>query len=169
MKLFLLLTIVLFSYSAFSQTSTRDLLLEHLAGNWLLEGTIAGKETRHDVTVEWVLEHQYLQMHEVSREMDSSGEPAYEAIVYFGWDQRLKQYGCLWLDITGGGAFSEQGIGRGTPRGNEIPFLFKVNDTSSFHTTFVYDTTADTWKWMMDDEENGKLQPFARVTLTRKK
>ena len=30
------------------------------------------------------------------------------------------------------------------------------------------DRGSDTWQWMMDNEENGKLQPFARVKLTRK-
>jgi hypothetical protein len=42
------------------------------------------------------------------------------------------------------------------------------NDGNVFHTTFVYDSDADTWQWLMDSEENGKLQPFARVKLTRK-
>jgi hypothetical protein len=30
-------------------------LLDHLAGQWILQGTIAGKRTTHDVQVEWVL------------------------------------------------------------------------------------------------------------------
>ena len=30
-------------------------LLDHLAGQWVLQGTIAGKQTTHDVQAEWVL------------------------------------------------------------------------------------------------------------------
>ena len=169
MKLMLVFFLTFCSFPAFAQPpATRDTLLDHFAGNWILTGTMDGKETTHDVSVEWVLAHQYLQMHETSREKDSSGNAAYEAIVYFGWVQESHQYGCLWLDITGVWSFTGQGIGRGIPNGNEIPFVFKANDTSSFRNTFVYDGTTDTWKWLMDDDENGTLKPFARVTLRRK-
>src|SRR5579872_4632366 len=41
---------------AFGQQPTfHDPLLDHLAGNWVLQGTIAGKETTHDVEAAWVL------------------------------------------------------------------------------------------------------------------
>ena len=45
--------------------------------------------------------------------------------------------------------------------------VFKFSDTNQFHTTFLYDRNTDTWQWIMDGEENGKLQPFARVKLTK--
>ncbi len=159
---------ILFSASAFSQSpATHNGLLDHLAGQWVLQGTIAGKETTHDVSADWVLRHQYLQMHEVSREKDSTGQAAYEAIVLFGWDQKRGEYGCLWLDITGGWSFTDQGIGRGRPQGNEIPFLFTFPDSVYFHTTFVYDGKNDSWKCLMDDDEKGIRKAFARLTLTR--
>lgn len=53
--------------------------------------------------------------------------------------------------------------------GNEIAFLFNGPNGSVFHTTFAYDKAANTWRWLMDDEEGGRLQPFARVKLTKKK
>ena len=33
----------------------QDELLERLAGNWIMEGIIAGTETTHDIEVKWVL------------------------------------------------------------------------------------------------------------------
>ena len=39
-------------------------LLDHLAGNWVLQGTIAGKPTTHDVQAEWVLNREYLLLRE---------------------------------------------------------------------------------------------------------
>ena len=162
--------VVLLTHPALSQpAASPESLLDRMAGKWILQGTIDGKQTTHDVSAEWILQHQYLQLHEVSREKDLLGHATYEAIVIIGWDERLHQYGCIWLDITGGGALSGQAIGRATPKGNEIPFLFKASDTTAFHTTFVYDPKADAWKWVMDDEEKGKLQPFARVMLKRKR
>jgi len=50
---------------------------------------------------------------------------------------------------------------------DKIAFVFKGTDGSLFHTTFVYDRSADTWQWLMDGEQNGKLPPFARLMLTR--
>jgi hypothetical protein len=32
----------------------------------------------------------------------------------------------------------------------------------------VYSKNTNTWQWLMDGEEGGKLQPFARVKLTKK-
>ncbi len=165
-SLFFLLA--LFSLPALAQEAFRDPLLDHMTGQWVLQGTIAGKETTHDITVDWVLNREYMRLQEVSREKDAKGRAAYEAMVFVGWDQKLSQYACLWLDTTGGGGLTPGAIGNGKRNGNEITFLFKDEDGSTFHTTFAYDSGADTWQWRMDGEEHGKLQPFARVTLKRK-
>ena len=162
-------SITLVSFSASAQQGTfQDPLLDHLIGKWILEGSIDGKETTHDVISEWVLDHQYVRLHEVSREKNAKGQAAYEAIVFIGWDQSSSQYACLWLDSTGGGGLSDPSIGHAKRNGDEIAFLFKGKDGTIFHTRFVYSRGADTWQWLMDGEEGGKLQPFARVRLTKK-
>jgi hypothetical protein len=146
----------------------QDPVLDRLVGTWVLQGTIAGQATTHDVTVDWVLGHQYVRLHEVSRETNARGQPAYEAIVFIGRDQVPGRYACLWLDTTGGGGLSGQAIGHGTPSADGLAFLFQGADGSTFHTTFRYSQASGTWQWLMDGEEGGKLVPFARVTLTRK-
>ena len=139
-----------------------------MTGSWILQGTIAGRETTHDVETDWVLGHEYLRLHETSHEKNAQGQPAYEAIVFIGWDESSSEYTCLWLDSTSGsGLSSAQGIARGKRSGDEIAFLFKSKD-GNFHTTFVYNKSNDSWQWIMDGEEGGKLSPFARVKLTRK-
>lgn len=145
-----------------------DSLLDRLIGQWVLQGTIAGSQTTHDVSFEWVLGRGYVQLHEVSRERTAAGAPEYEAIVYIARDQRSGQYACLWLDNTAAGAFEAEGIGHAVAAGDSLPFVFHISDTESFHTTFVYDRSADTWQWHMDDEQAGVWQPFARVTLERR-
>jgi hypothetical protein len=150
------------------QSSFQDSLVDRMVGRWVLDGMIDGGHTTHDIVAGWVLSHQYLQIHEVSREKDSTGRPAYEAIVYIGWDQPSQGYACLWLDVTGGGGLSAQAIGHAERKGDDrIPFLFKVSDGNIFHTTFTYNRSDDSWQWSMDAEFGGKLEPFARVTLTR--
>ena len=95
-----------------------DVLLDRMTGKWVLQGSIAGSETTHDVEVAWVLGHQYVRLAEVSREKNSSGRPAYEAIVFIGWDKPSNTYACLWLDSSGGGGLSAQAIGHAQRRGD---------------------------------------------------
>ena len=148
------------------QPTFHDQLLDHLAGDWVLQGTIAGKETTHDVAAEWVLGHQYVRIHEVSHEKNSQGQPAYEAMVFVGWYQPTAEYVCAWLDTYGG--MAESTIGHAKRDGNEIHFLFKDKE-SVFHTRFIYHPESRNWEWRMDSEDTkGVSKPFLRAKLTRK-
>jgi hypothetical protein len=161
--------LLLHSLSCSAQKSdSQESILDQMTGNWILKGTIAGKETIHDITVNWVLDHQYIQITEVSQEKDATGKPEYDAIVFISQEKEKNELTCLWLDNTGNGGLSVQALGHAKQNGNKIEFLFKISDTSIFHTVFLYDQASDSWQWLMDDEENGKFQPFARVNLTRK-
>lgn len=153
---------------AAQRSSFQDPLLDRMTGDWVLNGTIDGKATTHNVNVQWVLAHQYLQLHEISVEKESNGAAAYEAIVTISWNRSLKQYDCLWLDVTSGDGLSNGIIGHAKPEKDRLAFIFTMGKVIVFHTTFVYDTNTDTWQWKMDGEENGTMQPFARVTLQRK-
>ncbi len=76
------------SLPVFAQQSVaQEPLLDHLTGNWILQGTIAGRETTHDVDAEWVLGHEYVRLHETSREKKAQGQAAYEAIIFIEWDE----------------------------------------------------------------------------------
>ena len=141
-------------------------LLNHLAGTWILQGTIAGKQTTHDVQAAWVLNHEYLQVHEISREKNAGGGAAYEAIIYIGWDAKAKQYVCLWLDTTSGDGLSSGIIARANQSGDSIPFLFNISASDQIRTTFRYDKTGGTWQWVIDNVDNGRTQRFADVRLS---
>jgi hypothetical protein len=142
-------------------------LLDHLAGRWVMEGIIAHRQVTHDMDATWVLNHEYLQLHELSREKNSSAAPAYEAIVFISWDAKAQQYTCLWLDSTAGGGLSADGIARGKKSNDSIPLLFTISPTDLIHTTFNYEAANDTWQLLIDNEERGKTQRFADVKLTR--
>ena len=101
-------------------------------GHWVLRGTIARQSTTHDVTFDWMLGREYVQMHEVSRERAANGKPAYEAVVLFGREPRSGEYACLWLDNTGASAFDPQGIGRGRVAGDSVTFVFHYTPTTVF-------------------------------------
>ena len=146
-----------------------DPWLGRLVGHWVLEGRIAGKDTTHDVEAEWVLNHLYVRLHEVSREKDARGQAAYEAIVYVTRDTTPGEYAVLWLDNTASGAFSPEGIGHAKPEGDSLPFVFKdTHSEVSFKNTFIYDPRSSTWKWVMDNVVKGVPKPFGRVKLGRR-
>jgi hypothetical protein len=165
----LLLVVIFPSIVKSQQTTQPDSLLDKMAGRWILTGIIDEKKITHDIYVKRVLEGQYVQIEEVSREKDAKGNLDYNALVYMCWQDSKKEYQCLWLDNTSNEGTSNGILGRAKQNGDKIELLFKFSDTVLFHTTFFYDRTVDTWQWTMDSEENGKLQPFARAKMIRNK
>ena len=163
-----LLAFALFGNPASAQ-AVDDPLLNHLAGQWVLSGKIAHHEVVHDVTAQWVLGHQYVQIHETSRAKAHDGKPEYEAIVYVGWNPMLNQYTCLWLDSTGGNGLVTEGLGHAQKDPETL--LFKWNDehgSPSLQNAFSYDATHDTWRWQIDNIDKGKAKQFADVSLARR-
>ena len=145
-----------------------DPLLDRFVGQWLLTGTIAGGEVNHDIDAAWVLGHQYLRFHELARERDESGQPAYEATVTIGWDEPSGRYVCQWLDSTGGGGLIDGAWGYAEPATDTLAFVFGMGEASTWHTTFAYDRAADRWHWTMDGRTGDQVRPFARNTMTRR-
>ena len=141
-------------------------LLDHLAGKWVMQGTVGKKPATHDLDAEWMLQHHYLRFHEVSRENNDKGEPQYEATVFIGWNEKTKQYGCAWMDVYGG--LTAESIGLRAAKENELAFVFTdEHGETSFTNTFIYDPKTDTWQDRLDNVVKGVAQPFARFKLTK--
>ena len=146
-----------------------EFLMEKMTGKWVMRGTIGGEKVTHDVDVDRILNRQYVRIHEVSREKDAGGKPAYEAWIHIAWDKANEEFVVMWLDNTGVTNFSADGVGHGKPAGDRIPFVWKLADGSGLHNTFAYQRASNTWDWSIDNvEKSGKTSPFARVTLKRK-
>ena len=165
-QLFLLVTILAAHGAMAQQAPVNSPLLDHLAGKWLLQGTVGKQAVTHDFDAEWVLEHHYLRFHEVSREKNEKGDPQYEATVFIGWNEKTKQYACVWMDVYGGA--TSESIGTATPKENELAFVFTdEHGETSFTNTFSYDTKTSTWEDRLDNVEKGVAKPFARFKLTK--
>jgi len=146
-------------------------LLDHLAGKWVMQGTVGKVPTTHEFEAEWVLGHHYLRFHEFSREKNDKGEPQYEAMVFIGWNENIKQYGLTWMDTYGGATV--QSIGMATPKENELAFVFRdEHGEIDFTNAFIYDPKTNTWENRLDNVVKGEAKPFAcRIasTLTPKR
>jgi hypothetical protein len=141
------------------QHTFHDELLDKLQGPWKLTGTIRGQSVEHKVEAQWVLNHQFLQVHE----KDAATPPAYEANVMIGYDNSSERYVAHWLDIYGGRV--SETLGYGTRSGDQIEFVFEYPD-GPFHTTFRWLADKKQWQWKMRTKNSaGKWVDFADLTL----
>jgi hypothetical protein len=122
-----------------------DELIERLVGEWTLVRSIRGKQEENRVKAEWVLHHQFLQLHM----RDAADPPKYEALVLIGAGQADKPYVAHWCD-TWGGPFSADAFGKRA--GNSIEFEFHYPE-GPFFNTFTWDPARQGWTFLM---QNGK-------------
>jgi hypothetical protein len=166
MKTFLLALVFALPASAQEQVDGpkrifQDAFIEQLAGDWHLDRKIRGREVRNAVRAQWVLNHQFLQLHM----KDVADPPAYEALVYIGYQYADQRYIVHWLDVFGG-KFSA--IGYGKRSGNSIEFAFQYDD-GPFFNTFSWDPLARGWTFTMQSVgKDGERRLFAVDTLRRK-
>jgi hypothetical protein len=167
MKQLVLLATIFVSLTAMTQQApVSSPLLDHLAGKWLMRGTIGKQAMTHELDAEWVLQHHYLRFREVSRENNDKGEPQYDATVFIAWNEKTKQYACVWLDVYGG--LTTESIGLATPKENELAFVFTdEHGETSFTNTFIYDPKTNTWDNRLDNVVKGEAKPFARFKVTK--
>jgi hypothetical protein len=142
-------------------------LMDRLVGQWVLTGVVAGQNVVHDVDAAWVLQGNYVRIGEVAREIGANGKPDYEATIFVGWHEGSSRYVCIWLDIT------EVASGdiscAASPAQDSIPFEFRNEHGSRvLATTFTYHRSNDTWDWQINNVDNGKVTPFATLSLRRR-
>jgi hypothetical protein len=143
----------------------RDSLADRMAGIWKLDGQIMGREAHHEVHADWVLNHQFLRLHEKTAAEAPKSEQPYEAFWFLGHDRVSGRYVLHLMDIFGA-RYSET-LGYGTRDVNQIHFVFDYPD-GPFHTTFIWNPRKDTWEWLMEQKgKSGKWTRFADLKLTR--
>ena len=137
-----------------------DEFIENLSGDWKLTRKIRNTEVTNTCKAEWVLNHQFLQLHM----KDVADPPSYEALVLIGYSHADKQYIAHWCD-NHGGKFSA--IGYGKRSGDSIEFQFEYPD-GPFYNTFTWNAKAKGWTFLMESvEKGGKRALFAEDTLRR--
>jgi len=142
-----------------------DDLIDHMTGNWTLTGPVMGHDAHHEVQAEWVLNHQFLRIHEKTAASAPASERRYEAVWFLGHDAVGDRYVLHLLDVFGG-RYSET-LGYGTRDGNAIRFVFEYPD-GPFHTTYRWSPETGAWQWLLEQKDkDGKWTQFADLKLTR--
>lgn len=137
-----------------------DDLISQLEGRWRITRQIRGTTVFNEARAEWVLNHQFLQLHM----KDLASPPQYEALVLIGYSYADQQYVIHWTD-TFGGKYS--GVGKGRRTGNAVEFRFEYAD-GPFFNTFTWYPEREEWVLRMESQGAAPSRtPFAIDTLTR--
>jgi len=146
-----------------NQSRFEDDLLNKLAGDWDLTGTIGNRAAENHFSAQWVLNHQFIELNLV----DVVSPPRYMAKVSIGFDCISERYVAHWLDILGG-RISET-LGYGIKKGEGIEFRFEYPD-GPFINLLSYDGHADSWHMHMTQKDSkGTWVVFGDEYLKRKK
>jgi hypothetical protein len=141
----------------------KDPFLDNFVGDWNVARKMGnGRATETTVRGEWVLKHQFVQLHYGAGE----AAPEYEALVFIGFDPAGKNYVCHWVDIFGG---QYSGVGRGKidPSLLGIEFRFDFKD-GPLTNNFTFDPQAKSWTSLIRQEESGQWKTFAEEKWTKR-
>ena len=143
----------------------KDDFADHMIGAWTLTGPVMGHEAHHEVQAEWVLNYQFLRIHEKTAASAPASERPYEALWFLGYDAISERYVLHLLDVFGA-RYSET-LGYGAREGNSIHFVFEYPD-GPFHTTYRWLPETGAWQWLLEQKDkDGKWMKFADFKLTR--
>jgi len=141
----------------------KDPFLDNFVGDWSVARKMGnGRTVESTVRGEWVLKHQFVQLHYGAGE----NAPEYEALVFIGFDETAKSYVCHLVDVFGG---RYSGVGRGKLDPNLLGIEFRFDSTEgSLTNRFGFDPKTKSWTSLIRQEENGQWKTFAEEKWTKK-
>jgi hypothetical protein len=166
---FAVLLLLIVATPLYAQESSRgkglnDPLLDKLVGDWNVERTFGGGQTATNlVHGEWVLQHQFVELHY----HDTVTPSAYEAIALIGYDNIGKRYICHWTDNFGG-TYSDVGFAPRDEAANALDFKFESH-TGQLENRFVFDRQSGAWTSTIQQREKGEWNLFCEDKFIRAK
>lgn len=171
-RFLVVLVVLLLAVTASAQTSTpaekekpfTDALLDNFIGDWHVARKFGdGRAAENTLHVEWVLNHQFLELHY----RDVATPPTYEAIAFIGFDNKSQRYVMHWIDVFGGR--SSETLGYGTPdeAAHAIYFNFSYPD-NQFMNVYAFDPGTKTWSSVMRQKSKGPWTVFAEDKITKR-
>jgi hypothetical protein len=140
-----------------------DPFLDNFVGDWSVARKMGnGRTVESTVRGEWVLKHQFIQLHYGAGEKESE----YEALVFIGFDETAKNYVCHWVDVFGG-RYSGVSHGRLDPNLLGIEFRFDSKE-GSLTNKFEFNPETKSWTSLIRQEENGQWKTFAGEKWAKK-
>lgn len=161
-----LIFVLLFASVAFPQDVKQlpifqDDLLDHLVGKWDATGTVHGRPSTQTFEADWVLNHQFLHIHEKSVENVTGTNVPFEALLVIGYDKTSKRYVSHFMNVFGGGRLGEFVYGQRSD--NEIKFEANFEGRQGY-VRCIWQPESKTWHYV-NGVENAKGEWGVTVDL----
>ena len=123
-----------------------DDLLDRFVGKWEVSAVVHGQKFTLDREAEWVLSHQYLRVHEKSREVVPWLKVPFEQVLFVGYNHRSKRYVVHEMSVHGADVpFEPEGFAYASRTGDELTVEY-MNGTEVFaRARWTWDRTSSTW------------------------
>ena len=159
----LLLFLAAVPLAAAPPPALKDPFLDNFVGDWSVVRKMGnGRTIESSVRGEWVLRHQFIQLHYGAGEK----EPEYKALVFIGFDETTKSYVCHWAEVFGG---RYSGFGRGQLDPNLLGIEFRFDsEEGSLRNKFAFGPETKSWTSLIRQEKNRQWKTFAEEKWTRK-
>jgi len=149
--------------AAGAPAALKNPFLDTFVGDWSVARKMGnGRTIESTVRDDWVLKHQFIQLHYGAGEQ----APEYEALVFIGFDDAAKSYVCHWVDVFGG-RYSGVGRGKLDPSLLGIEFHFDSKERALTN-KFLFDREMKSWTSLVRQEQNGEWKTFAEEKWTKK-
>ena len=146
-----------------------DDLLDHLVGKWVATGIVHGNPATLNIEAEWVLEHQYLRIHEQGAENVPGMPFPFEGVLFVGYQQTGKRYVAHEMTVWGGDDPTE-GFLHAIRTGDEIKLVGKDGTEVMRVQRFTWDPVSRSWHIESRPVKAGKEgEPFIDLTATAAK
>ncbi len=154
-----------------SDARVYDDLLDRLVGKWHVSAVVHGQKFTLDREAEWVLSHQYLRIHEKSREVVPWLKIPFERTIYVGYNPRSKRYVVHELNVHGANVpFEPEGFSYGTRAGNALEIVHRNKGDVFGIARWTWNPEAATWHFQGRQVIDGKAQePFVDLVAVAAK
>ena len=123
-----------------------DDLLDRFVGKWEVSAVVYGPKFTLDREAEWVLSHQYLRVHEKSREVVPWLKVPFERVLFIGYNHRRKRYVVQEMTVHGADVpFEPEGLAYASRTGDELTFEIKNGTEVVIRGRWTWDRASSTW------------------------
>ncbi len=153
-----LVTITSFAQNAEDTTDHRfhDDLLDHLVGKWDVNGIVHGMQFQHlSLEATWIMNHQYLQIHEKGTDTVPFIKMPWEAMFLIGYNHNSRRYVFYELSVRGVDEPYE-GFSYASRSGNELKVSSKISSDEFIIQYFIWQPSSNSWHLESRIKKDGK-------------
>ncbi len=142
-----------------------DDLLNHFVGTWNVSGVVHGMQFQNlKLEATWVMNHQYLQIHEKGTDTVPFIKMPWEAMFIIGYNHNSSRYVFYEFSVRG---IDEpwEGFSYATRIGNKLKVSSKISSDEFINQYFIWEPASKSWHLEIRLEKAGKEgQPYLDLT-----